>query len=103
MWAQGAAGETLCFQGRLVLMGLREAGTAVPAGAVGIRAVEATLSPRPSSSPPLCWCYLHHFLPREVQEFDVTGLVSALLPGSLRELSQSSRGWDGGAGPGGEL
>lgn len=38
-----------------------KAGPAVPAGAVGIRAVEATLSPRPGSSPPPRGCYLHLF------------------------------------------
>lgn len=52
-------------------------------------AVPKASSPAPGSSPPPCGCYLHRFLPREVQEFDVTGLVSALLPGSHRELSQS--------------
>lgn len=34
-------------------------------------------------------CYFHRFLPGEVQEVDVTELVSALLPGSYRELLQS--------------
>lgn len=68
---------------------------------LGTSVPKASLAAPGSSPPPTlsCGCYLHRFLPREVQELDVTRLVSVLLPCSHRELSQRttprSRSWWG--------